>query len=183
MVRRVNLLVAGMIAAVSISTYLFASQAQAKPDLKPWCSNSGSMPAEKFRLLQAKECAQPSPTAKPKPYVPPMREYQMETATGILNEGGYVHTPLAKGKYTVVNVWADRNFVIYAGALESDSAQGVVFIENQSGPEPLFVGEIRSSGKDGALRFVKENGALLTLEAANGTVYTFNAKDQTLSRM
>lgn len=82
-----------------------------------------------------------------------------------------------------VNLWqeqgATRSIGVSAGAVADDPQQGLVDWV-QSGPAPSFANatgaELRTPTRSGAVRVIAASGEVLTLRAADGTLFTFDAQ-------
>jgi hypothetical protein len=75
------------------------------------------------------------------------------------------------------NAWrkitAERNYLIYAGALRGDPAQGIVYVQNPKN-FGFYVRECPSAS--GSLKIINEENLRLTLEASNGETFYFDAR-------
>jgi len=95
--------------------------------------------------------------------------------------GNMIQPVFAPTQYTVVNSWlttiGSQQLVVFAGALAGNAEQGVVVVVGCVGTveEPHTVEAYPTSAEDGALTLTASQGSDLTLTAADGTVYHFNA--------
>jgi hypothetical protein len=92
--------------------------------------------------------------------------------------------PFSSSDYDVNNSWAETsggNYVsVFAGNEGGDSSQGVVVVDTGPiGTAPGAPGYSETayptSGQDGSLTMVSASGWTITLEAADGTTYYFDA--------
>jgi hypothetical protein len=95
--------------------------------------------------------------------------------------GNMISPVFSLSQYTVVNSWLTTNRfhpnVVFAGALGRNPKQGVVVVVSCDGTveNPHSVKAYPTPAKDGALRLTATQGLDLTLTAADGTIYHFNA--------
>ena len=95
--------------------------------------------------------------------------------------GNMISPVFEPSQYTVVNslltTSGDQKIVVFAGALGSNPKQGVVVVVSCIGTveNPHSVEAYPTSAEDGALSLTTTRGSDLTLKAADGTIYHFNA--------
>jgi hypothetical protein len=194
MVRRLGLVLPMLIAAGLIvgGTIKLASGSGRIQSPDPYCNEPPAMPAEKLRLLLEK-CQYEQTTIKAPAKtsqaggIPPEVLSRPNTPMVILmgiNEGGPWPSWAKEGteRYAFKNTWSAANSIIYAGST-SDITQGVVVVADrfvQSEPQKLAV--FLTQAQDGQLRFVAENGNILTLVAQNGVKYSFDVSQRKLAR-
>lgn len=97
---------------------------------------------------------------------------------GIFDES---EAPFPAGRYGIVNRWQQdfggHHVVVYAGALGTDPLQGVLVVMIYAmDSSTVSIQEIRSSGRQGALRIGSALGRRLTVRPATGVALTFDAE-------
>ena len=96
--------------------------------------------------------------------------------SGIIDSG---LAPFPSSLYTIVNQWQDivagKHVNVYAGADANDPQQGLLVVqttpldESESSPPDVY----RAADRVGSLEIVRAEGAVLTLQAGNGSTYRF----------
>lgn len=97
---------------------------------------------------------------------------------GIFDES---EAPFPAGRYVIVNRWqldfGGHHVVVYAGALGTDPSQGVLVVMVYAmDSSTVSIHEIRSAGRQGALRIGSALGRNLTVRPATGAALTFDAE-------
>jgi hypothetical protein len=92
--------------------------------------------------------------------------------------------PFSSAQYVIKDAWWNeangRDYTVFAGALGADPSQGVVVVFASPADDAAQTGrasleQFPTSGQDGSLQMTSSDGWTITLKAADGVQYEFNA--------
>lgn len=110
------------------------------------------------------------PPASPRP-VPPEADVRYALETGIFEPAEDVLPEYDFSNYWVGEV-GGAYLTVYAGIMDADPRQGGVWVFREGEPVTEF---LPTPAAAGGVRIVAADGALLTLRAADGSTFTFDA--------